>query len=336
MNYLKIKLLFCSTLLLISTAWSQTFHFSQFHTVPMALNPALTGDMQGPYRISANYRSQWVNGGTPYLTGALGADFHLLKKYIPEGSRWGLGFNILNDQSNGGGLQNSQISASSAYHIKMDELGNKTLGLGFQGSYHERRINLAKLNFEEQFTSEGFVNTLPTGEVFTDINNKYFDFNAGLIFNNRDSVKGIDYYIGASVYNILEPTVALTNLQYYHLPSRYSGHAGLSVRVSQLSDIKFSATYLQMAKATNLTIGAAWDRSLDSKSSTNLILGSWYRWDDALIPYVGFRKNSFQLGLTYDATLSSLKTLSITRNAYEISFIYIPWNGTAKRGVNWY
>jgi hypothetical protein len=42
------------------------------------------------------------------------------------------------------------------------------------------------------------------------------------------------------------------------------------------------------------------------------------------------------LGLTYDATVSSLKTLSITRNAYEISFIYIPWNGTAKRGVNWY
>jgi type IX secretion system PorP/SprF family membrane protein len=244
--------------------------------------------------------------------------------------------NILNDQSNGGGLQNSQISASSAYHIKMDELGNKTLGLGFQGSYHERKINLAKLNFEEQFTGEGFVNTLPTGEVFTDINNKYFDFNAGLIYNNRDSVKGIHYYIGASAYNILEPTVALTNLQYYHLPSRYSGHAGLSVRVSQLSDIKFSATYLQMAKATNLTIGAAWDRSLDSKSSTNLILGSWYRWDDALIPYVGFRKNSFQLGLTYDATVSSLKTLSITRNAYEISFIYIPWDGTVKRGVNWY
>jgi type IX secretion system PorP/SprF family membrane protein len=336
MNYFKIKLLLCLTILWMSTAWSQTFHFSQFHTVPMSLNPALTGDMQGPYRFSSNFRSQWVNGGTPYVTGALGADFHLLKKHIPEGSKWGVGFNILNDQSNGGGLQNAEISASSAYHIKMDAVGNQTIGLGFQTTYHERKINLAKLNFEDQFTGDGFVNTLPNGEVFTDVNTKYFDINAGLVYNYRDSANGFQFYIGASAYNLLQPVVAITYLQYYHLPSRYTEHLGGAIRVSQMSDIKFSATYMQMAKASNLTLGAAWDYSLDSKSSTNLILGSWYRWDDAIIPYVGFRKNSFQLGLTYDVTASNLKTLSLTRNAYELSFIYIPWDGSIKRGANWY
>jgi type IX secretion system PorP/SprF family membrane protein len=337
MNYIiKIKLVLLFALLFATTGWSQTFHFSQFHAVPMALNPALTGDMKGPYRFSANFRSQWVNGGTPYLTGALGADFHLLKKQIPEGSKWGLGFNILNDQSNGGGLQNTEISLSSAYHIKVDEFGDQTFGLGFQGTYHERKINLSVLNFEDQFTDQGFINSLPTGEIFTDVNKKYFDINAGLIYNYRDPESGLQLFAGVSAYNLLQSKVAFTNLQNYHLPSRYTEHAGGIIPVSQLSDIKFSATYMQMANATNLTVGAAWDYSLDIESATSIILGSWYRVDDAIIPYVGFRSNSFQLGLTYDATSSTLKTLSQSRNAYELSFVYMPWNGNNQKGPNWY
>jgi type IX secretion system PorP/SprF family membrane protein len=337
MNYFnKIKILLLFILLLSLSLKSQTFHFSQFHAVPMALNPALTGDMNGPYRFSANFRSQWLNGGTPYLTGALGADFHLLQKKLSEGNKWGVGFNILNDQSNGGGLQNTEVSLSSAYHIKVDEFGDQTFGLGFQGTFHERKINLSQLNFEDQFTNQGFINTLPNGEIFTDVNKKYFDINAGLIYNYRDPESGLKLFAGFSAYNILQSKVSITNLQNYRMPSRYTEHAGGIIPMSQLSDLKFSATYMQMANTTNLTVGAAWNYGLDIESATSIILGSWYRVNDALIPYVGFRNNSFQLGLTYDATTSTLKTLSQTRNAYELSLVYMPWIGKSQKGPNWY
>lgn len=48
---------------------------------------------------------------------------------------------------------------------------------------------------------------------------------------------------------------------------------------------------MQMANATNLPVGAAWDYCLHIESATSIILGSWFRVEDALIPYVGFRKN---------------------------------------------
>ena len=322
--------------LLPGNSIAQTFHFSQFHAVPMALNPALTGDFDGNYRLSANYRSQWVYGGTPYLTGSFGAELHLLKDQMSEGNKLGIGLHILSDQSNGGGLQYNAVSASFAYHHVLDEDGNQTLGLGFQGTYHQRLINLSKLNFEEQFTSSGFINTLPTGETFNTLNKKYFDMNIGMVYNYSAPGSGFKYFMGASVYNLLQPNIALTDKVNYQLPLRLTGHLGGEIPLGEQTAMKFSATYMQMAKASDCTLGTAFAYTFNPETGTGILLGGWYRVGDAAIPYIGLRAKGMQLGFTYDVTTSNLKTLSQTHNAFELSISFSPFNSKYSNDGNWY
>jgi hypothetical protein len=43
-------------------------HFTLNYMVPMAINPALTGSMDGSYRVTSIYRNQWANITNPFST----------------------------------------------------------------------------------------------------------------------------------------------------------------------------------------------------------------------------------------------------------------------------
>jgi type IX secretion system PorP/SprF family membrane protein len=247
-----------------------------------------------------------------------------MKNSIAEGNTLGLGFTIVNDQSNGGGLQNTSIGVSSAFHLKLDEDGYKTLGLGFQGTYQERKINLAKLYFEDQFTSDGFINTLPSATSFTNLNKTYFNANVGLLYNNDNPMSGFRWYAGAAASNLLNTDLSLSPDQVYQLPLKLTAHAGSAIALNDWTYLDLSAIYMQMGQTKNIVIGGAFDIGLDDVSTSSLLLGSWYRVGDAVIPYVGFRNNGLQMGVSYDVTTSSLKTMSQTRNAFEFSIIFNP------------
>ena len=53
------SLLFGLCLVFINLSIAQDFHFSQYHSSPLQLNPALTGLINGTYRMNINYRDQW-------------------------------------------------------------------------------------------------------------------------------------------------------------------------------------------------------------------------------------------------------------------------------------
>ena len=50
--------------------------------------------------------------------------------------------------------------------------------------------------------------------------------------------------------------------------------------------------------------------------------GLFYRSDDAIYPYAGLTINNFQLGLTYDVTVSKLKSSSYPPRTFDLSLIY--------------
>ena len=49
-------------------------HFSQYYVYPSWLNPALTGAIDGDYRVSAIYRNQWGNIANGFSTIGLSGD----------------------------------------------------------------------------------------------------------------------------------------------------------------------------------------------------------------------------------------------------------------------
>jgi hypothetical protein len=59
-------------------------------------------------------------------------------------------------------------------------------------------------------------------------------------------------------------------------------------------------------------------------SNPDVILngGVWFWSKNAVIPYVGFAYKDFQLGLSYDVTISKLNQASIKPKTFELSLIY--------------
>ena len=72
-------------------------------------------------------------------------------------------------------------------------------------------------------------------------------------------------------------------------------------------------------------VGGAYSMNVngDEENPTNVYLGTWIRFNDAIIPYVGLEFGEFHLGASYDVNTSSLKPASNVCGGGEISLIYI-------------
>lgn len=318
--------------LLPSLSYAQGYSFSQFHSSPLSLNPALNGAGATRIRVSSIFRNQWVYGGSPYLTGSLGIESKILANSIPDFHSFGIGVNMIVDQSNSSGLIFNSYNIGSAYHISLDSKASQILGVGIQGSFNQRIINLNNLTFESQFGSGGFNNSLPVGETFQNLSSKYFDANTGLLYQfNSDRVQ---FGLGGAVYNVTQAKNQSGVLS-YRIPRRYVFHSSFVSSDYNGNSILGSLTSISTNGLNNLTAGLAFRKTKDNLS---FIGGCWYRIGDAVIPYVGISKNGLNIGVSFDNTISTLKAVAQTRNAFELSFIYTPLNEIKeqKKYVPWY
>jgi type IX secretion system PorP/SprF family membrane protein len=226
----------------------------------------------------------------------------------------------MNDKSLNGGLQTSSVGLSAAYHVGLDEDGNNTIGLGFQGTYHQRRSDYSKLSFGEQFGSGGYDPSLPVGESFRNANGSFFDANAGVVFNAYGEDKS--FFGGVSVYNILKHNEAEL-ADAFKMPARVVVQAGTQVYIGDYGKVYGSLTHMSQGGANETTFGGAYGLQLGERNLKNEInVGMWYRLKDAVIPYVGYHYEGFHIGLSYDHTVSGLKTGAQVRNGYELTLSY--------------
>jgi type IX secretion system PorP/SprF family membrane protein len=304
-------------------AFAQDPNFSQFFASPLTLNPALTGKFDGNIRFATNYRNQWPTINNAFTTYTASLDFGILKNRIPEVDQFGIGFLGFGDKSGNGILQNNAFGISTAYHKGLDEDGYNQLGAGFQATYVNKRLDITKLQFEDQLTPLGF--TGPTSEVFSSqqINVSYFDVNAGILYNG--TTNGLNnIYAGVSVYHINRPKESFKGGNFF-LEPRMTFQAGYMHPINGMDGLHISANHSRQANATNTIVGGAFMKNLndDANNPTNLYLGSWIRFGDAVIPYIGLEFGDFHFGATYDVNTSSLKPASNMRGGAEFSLIYI-------------
>jgi type IX secretion system PorP/SprF family membrane protein len=314
--------------------YGQSYHFSQFFSTPLLTNPANTGVYDGVYRLASNFRAQGVSGGSPYLTGYISADMSPFKEKLLPGHKAGVGLYVMNDQSVNGGLKDNSVGLSAAYNIGLDEDEIYSLGIGFQATYHQRTLDYSKLRFDSQFEGDGFNASLPIGESFDYLKRNYFDVNAGLLYRvegEKGSVFG-----GAAAYNLLRHKDNTLG-EAYQMPTRYVLQAGSRFHSGTNGSVYMSLTYMQQAKASEATFGAAYGLQLTEGEENEVKFGAWYRLKDAIIPYIGYQKSGFQIGFTYDYTTSSRKTGSQVKNGYELTLIYTaPDLSELKKAIPWY
>jgi type IX secretion system PorP/SprF family membrane protein len=168
----------------------------------LLINPAATGLTPGPYRVAANYRSQWNAGGSPYTTMTFSGDAHIMQNKLSDGNVLGLGLTVVNDKTLDGAVQTNNLALSAGYHISLDADNIQSIGVGFQGTYNERRIDFSRLQFENQFGNNGYDPSLPVGESLNNGKKYYLDFNAGAMYSF--ALEDRSLFAGVAVNNLLK------------------------------------------------------------------------------------------------------------------------------------
>lgn len=327
-------LIWICALVLKLSVFGQDPNFSQFHSSPLSLNPALTGKFDGVFRVAGNYRDQWPAISKAFVTSTISFDMGILPNRIAETDTWGIGVMAMTDKTANGILNSNYFSFSTAYHKALDEDGLHQIGVGFQGTYAGKRLDGSKLNFEDELDQLGGWSN-PTSEPINgrSINVSYFDFNAGFLFNGSSTGEN-NYYFGASFYHINRPKESF-NGGFYTLNPRVTLHGGGAFPVADNASVQLSGLHSRQAGAVNTVLGGNISLNVngDDEIPTNVYLGSWYRFGDAIIPYVGLEFGEFLLGATYDVNTSNLKTASQSRGGIEISLIYVRRSPDGKKRV---
>jgi type IX secretion system PorP/SprF family membrane protein len=310
---------------------AQDPRFSQFFASPMSLNPALTANIDGPFRLAANVRQQWRAMGSPFTTAGLSFEHGLFRQSIPEYDRSGMGVMLMQDQAPGVGLKSIYASLSFAYHKALDE--NQRFGIGFQGTYGNRSVNPALLTYHNQFEVDRFNTSLPSGEQGMQPLPATIGMNAGMLYQYEDADKR--FYAGASLYHLNRPRQTMLYDSLNRMPSRVTVHAGATILTGSLIRISAHSIWQTQAKASEFSIGGA--VGYDLGEIHTIYAGSWYRYNESIYPYISYVAGPIQVALSYDFTVSTLKGKNPRYSSLELSFVLNgPDNSFQRKVMPWY
>ena len=307
---------------LVNSLPAQDLHFSQFFNSPLSTNPANTGFIpDADYRLGAHYRNQYSSIlSSPYKTISVFGDAQLLRNKIENG--WlGIGGLILSDVAGSGGLRSTKIYGSLAYH---QQLGNSSLlSAGFNVGWANKRIDISKLSFPDQFDGKFFDNTLPSSVVLNANSVSYLDIQAGL---NYAYFPTEDIYIngGYSIHHVNGPQETFFSgvADSSRISMRHIGFANALIKLNDRVIINPNIFYTNQAKSSELVLGLNANYNLSGEGGEKqLIAGIYYRAGDAVIPMVGFELKNIRFTFSYDVTTSSLRNFNNFRGANEFNII---------------
>ncbi len=296
----------------------QDLHFSQYFNAPMLVNPANTGFIpDANYRLGVNYRDQWTNIPVPYQTMSAYGDVQLLRNQLTYG--WlGVGGAVIQDDAGAGDLISTSVYGSVAYHQLLGQ--SSLISAGFNAGWSQKRIDLSKLTFGDQWNGKFFDAALPTNEPITQTSVSYLDLQAGL---NYAYFPNDNVYINAgfSVQHVNQPreTFYADNNQ---IPRRYIGFLYVSIKLSDMVIINPSGYYTNQARASETMLGGYISYNLSGDGDRQLLGGLFYRFGDAAVPMVGYQLSGLKMIFSYDATVSSLGNFNQHVGAYEFSLVY--------------
>lgn len=281
-------------------AHAQDPEFSQFYAAPVYTNPAMAGtafcDRRSAGRFSVNYRNQW-----PSLPGTF-RTFNATYDQHHERVGGGIGLMATYDRAGSGLLTTTSFSGVYSYVLPV----NKVFFLrgGIQASYMQKSIDQSKLKFGDQIhPTQGFV--LRTNEPIFNDNVRFPNFAAGILGYSEQ------FYAGFAIHNITEPVQSFYGNNDGIIPRRYTFHSGVII---PLDNKKFSqatlspnALFMMQQNFTQLNFGFYANKG-------PLVTGLWYRQtmgqygnSDAIMVLLGFRKDKFKFGYSYDITVSDAR-----------------------------
>lgn len=286
-------------------ALGQDHIYSQFFNAPLYLNPSLTGQFEGDFRMNMIYRNQWtgLNGTLSYINAS--ADLN-----IP---RFGGGVGLQFNRSSEGTafLVKNNVAATYSYSVGTDDF---VLSFGIQAGFTNRQIDWNKLVFSDQIDNRlGYIpGSISAAQPPSQASKFFFDPAAGvnLVYGN--------FMTGIASHHINQPDESFSGAQ-AKLPMRLTGYASYRIALTQnytygadeASYVIPSVVYYKQGNVSSMSAGAQFKHK-------GLNSGLWYRTageggPDAIVVSLIFdiftgRENGEKLrvGISHDATTSKI------------------------------
>lgn len=319
----KIGISFVLGLLILpaSQVWAQDIHFSQYSASPLTLNPAMTGDFDGEWRLANSYRDQWRSIARPMTTNA----FSFEKQFYLHTEQISGGLLVVNDQSGDAQLTVNALYLSAAYHRK---LGRSTMSIGFQPGYVMKFYKTDDLTFPEQYDhSIGYFNgSLESGESNYRQQLGHFDLNFGLSW--KMDLPRITPRAGVALFHLLDPKESFFRGE-QRQGIRQSIFADITIQLDEHLFLRPAVQYSRHSIANSAVPGSDIGYQFkQEREGVNLVYGGVYyrsgftRNEDAIIPVVGFGIQRWNIGMSYDVNISGLEVATENRGGFEISIRY--------------
>lgn len=297
-------------------SYSQDAHFSRFYSNSLYLAPSFAGSA-GKNRLAASYRNQWPGIEVGYKTYSFSIDHYFEKLHS------GLGILFFKDEAGSGSLSTTNIGIMYNYDFKI--YNRMHVRPGMHLLYTQRGIDFNKLIWRDQMSVVG--NAPSSGEVSSFKNAGDLDFSSSLL------TYGDRFWAGFTFDHLLKPNQSLYyeefeegNLAEVPVKIQIFGGTKHTVRESLLRPIptviQFAFLYKKQADFQQLDLGCYYHYN-------PLVLGIWYRgiplfkgnnMNDAVILLIGLKTKNYNIGYSYDFTVSKLIVAS--GGSHEVSVAY--------------
>ncbi len=323
------KHIFQITLLLLCFILSnrvkgQDVHFSQFYLSPLTLNPSETGNFNGDWRVSTNYRTQWRSIDVPFNTFSLGYD----RNFFGTTKRISGGLLVLHDQSGTARISSNRIQLSAAIHPK---LGSNNFHVGLQAGVALKTFDISGLTFPDQYDNNSgvFNPILPNGELNFNQKKNFLDINLGIGWDRRFGRTQIK--TGLSFFHLNRPNESFYGSD-FKLPVRKVFNLMFNIEAGEHFLISPKIFVMGQIRAAEYLLGSNFTYVLGPNkiNATGIYIGSQVRTGlnrntDAFMGIVGMTFERLEVGINYDVNISSLQQATNRKGAVEIALIF--WSG---------
>ncbi len=324
-------LTFLLIVILSGTVMAQDPQFSQFYNAPLYLNPGFTG-VTPQHRVIANHRLQWPN--LPQVFSTYAFSYEMFSNELQSG----FGLMVTTDKMGSGGWRTTNAGLLYSYKIRINE--NWVFSPGLYFGYGQQGIDQSKLLLGDELASDQAGSNDPNiGRID---NAQYLDIGSGIVMYNRA------LWLGISAYHMNKPNISLIGNE-SRLPMKLNIHGGMKIllyngpkTISKVSYLTPGFVFRNQGPISQLDLGINYH--IDPIS-----VGIWYRGvplqrnfkylgiedsqiqQDALVFSLALLFNTFQVGYSYDFTISELA--SSAGGAHEVSLIYEFNTNFVRRGV---
>ena len=305
-------------LTLSGLVYGQDIHYTQVAQTPLLLNPGATGAFDGWERVTLAQKNQWIGAGTRFFTTSLAADMNFFKNKRNSSAHMGIGLLVYNDFGGDTRLGQRQVLLNASGILPLGNGHQVSAGLQFGAG--QRGANLQNATFGNQFDGEEFDPDMASYE--TDNLNSFFypDVSAGVYYrfdggrNNLDRFENFRAEAGAAYFHVNKPAMKFRTAADESIMPKMVFHGKVSKDLEgSYLGVVGNLAHTRQGPHNETIVGLMLKyRFKEGTKMTGLRQDAYigfqvyHRVKDAVAPGIAFSMSGFDVGVTYDLTISRL------------------------------